>query len=497
MSDAPAQSSFPDFAGVTSASSALESAKDASRIRSVHLGLFLGFCETLIVCLSAFASAWIYHASAIEEAFRWELYLLASLALGLAFSVCSAMRGQYALGKIDTPDTSVVSAFYLFNIVFAIFVCMLFISKLTDIYSRASLALQYFAACGSLVVGRAILAHGVGVAVRRGRVEARRIALIGAPRAIEDFLGKHSDGGRDASVLTSVELPDWASDPLRDSHAAELDLIAGQITTVLRSAAVDDIVILLPWSAAQSVEILAKRLTALPATIQLLPNTALSWFRAPAVIRIGTDVGLSLSRPPLTAFDRAAKRALDVFLASMILIAVAPLMVMVAVAIWAESGGPILFRQQRHGFNQKMFKILKFRTMTTLEDGANVVQATRGDSRVTAVGQVLRRSSLDELPQLINVLRGDMSLVGPRPHALAHTLEYEKKIAFYAHRHNVKPGLTGWAQVNGYRGETNAPWKMEKRVEHDLYYIDNWSLMLDFKILAMTVLSENTFKNAC
>jgi exopolysaccharide biosynthesis polyprenyl glycosylphosphotransferase len=227
-----------------------------------------------------------------------------------------------------------------------------------------------------------------------------------------------------------------------------------------------------------------------------MPRSNLSWFRAPALTRMGNNIGLSLSRPPLTAFDQAVKRAMDVVLASLILIAVLPLMLMIAVAIWAETGGAVLFLQQRHGFNQKTFKILKFRTMTTAEDGDRVVQATSGDRRITAVGRILRRSSLDELPQLFNVLKGDMSLVGPRPHALAHTREYEEKIAFYAHRHNVKPGLTGWAQVNGYRGETNAAWKMEKRVEHDLYYIDNWSLMLDLKILIMTVFSESTFKNA-
>src|SRR4029453_11428807 len=126
----------------------------------------------------------------------------------------------------------------------------------------------------------------------------------------------------------------------------------------------------------------------------------------------------------------------------------------------------ILFRQQRHGFNQKPFKCLKFRTMTTMDDGPVVIQARAGDRRITRVGRLLRRASLDELPQLFNVLKGDMSLVGPRPHALAHNREYEQQIALYAHRHNVKPGLTGWAQVNGFRGETDATWKMEKRVEH-------------------------------
>jgi exopolysaccharide biosynthesis polyprenyl glycosylphosphotransferase len=168
----------------------------------------------------------------------------------------------------------------------------------------------------------------------------------------------------------------------------------------------------------------------------------------------------------------------------------------IALAIKLDSRGPVLFRQQRHGFNQKPFGILKFRSMTTLDNGDVIVQARQGDARVTRVGRVLRRTSLDELPQLINVLKGDMSLVGPRPHALAHDREYEQKIALYAHRHNVKPGITGWAQVHGYRGETDTDGKMQKRVEYDLYYVDNWSIFLDLQILFLTAFSRKTFTNA-
>ena len=437
----------------------------------------------------------MYHLTFLTQIGRIELYVLSSLGLGVAFSVFAALRGQYAVRQMEGAEHSALAAFKLFNIIFAMFVCFLFMSKMTDVYSRASLAIQYAVTCAGLIAGRVVLAQLVKAAVHRGRIEARRIALIGTGPAIDAFVAS-CDTGRGTDVLSSVELPNWVNDPLGESRALQLDALAGQVTANLREANVNDIVILLPWSAAGAVEILAKRLTALQATIQLMPRSNLSWFRAPAVIRIGSNVGLSLSRPPLTAFDQAVKRCVDVLLASLILIAVAPLMLMVAVAIWAETGGSVLFLQQRHGFNQKPFKILKFRTMTTADDGDRVIQATQGDQRITTVGRILRRSSLDELPQLINVLKGDMSLVGPRPHALAHTREYEDKIAFYAHRHNVKPGLTGWAQVNGFRGETNAPWKMERRVEHDLYYIDNWSLMLDLKILVMTVLSESTYRNA-
>ncbi|MBN9447724.1 MAG: sugar transferase, partial [Bosea sp.] len=161
-----------------------------------------------------------------------------------------------------------------------------------------------------------------------------------------------------------------------------------------------------------------------------------------------------------------------------------------------DSKGPVLFLQRRYGFNQEPFRIFKFRTMTTTDDGAVIRQATRGDPRITRVGRHLRRYNLDELPQLINVIAGQMSLVGPRPHALAHDREYQRKIALYARRHNVKPGITGWAQVNGLRGETDTDEKMARRVAYDHWYIDNWSFWLDLAILLRTLFSPRAFRNA-
>ena len=152
--------------------------------------------------------------------------------------------------------------------------------------------------------------------------------------------------------------------------------------------------------------------------------------------------------------------------------------------------------QRRYGFNQKPFRIIKFRTMRALDDGAVVAQATRDDPRLTRIGRWLRRWNIDEIPQLFNVLTGDMSLVGPRPHALSHDHEFERRISLYARRHNVKPGITGWAQINGFRGEIDNEEKLRKRVEYDLFYIDNWSLWLDLKIIARTVLSPTAYRNA-
>ncbi len=204
------------------------------------------------------------------------------------------------------------------------------------------------------------------------------------------------------------------------------------------------------------------------------PLTAASAARTPAAIE-SAPVGVS-----------SAKRLLDVFGAFIALMLFLPLMATVALAIKLESGGPVIFRQRRTGHQGRVFTILKFRTMTVAEDSGEVRHATRGDARVTAVGGLLRKLSLDELPQIFNVLRGDMSMVGPRPHALAHDEHYGAMIPAYDARFRAKPGLTGLAQVNGLRGEIHEPADMRERVAADNEYIDSWSLALDIAILART-----------
>ena len=203
-----------------------------------------------------------------------------------------------------------------------------------------------------------------------------------------------------------------------------------------------------------------------------------------------------MTRKPLTRAEIVQKRFFDLLFAALGLVALTPLMIAVAILIKLDSPGPIFFVQRRYGFNQQPFRIIKFRTMRSLEDGFAVRQTTRDDPRLTKIGRWLRRWNIDEIPQLFNVLAGDMSLVGPRPHALSHDHEYERRISMYARRHNVKPGITGWAQINGYRGEIDSEEKIRKRVEYDLVYIDNWSLWLDLKIIARTVLSPTAYRNA-
>jgi exopolysaccharide biosynthesis polyprenyl glycosylphosphotransferase len=199
---------------------------------------------------------------------------------------------------------------------------------------------------------------------------------------------------------------------------------------------------------------------------------------------------------PLSAPDRFLKRAFDLIVAAIGLVLFCPLFILVAAMIKLETPGPAVFRQPRHGFNNEVISVFKFRTMRVIEDGDNFTQAVKNDPRVTRFGSILRRTNIDELPQLVNVLVGEMSIVGPRPHPIALNLRFEEKLSPLFRRHNVKPGITGWAQVNGCRGETDTLDKMQKRLKYDLYYIDHWSFLLDMQIIMMTLFSKKAYSNA-
>jgi putative colanic acid biosynthesis UDP-glucose lipid carrier transferase len=206
--------------------------------------------------------------------------------------------------------------------------------------------------------------------------------------------------------------------------------------------------------------------------------------------RLSTVAGLpvvAVCESPFTGFNGVIKRISDIVLSLLILILISPIMLAVAIGIKLSSPGPIIFRQRRYGLDGKEIIVYKFRSMTVTEDGPNIPQAQKNDRRITPLGTILRKTSLDELPQFINVLQGKMSVVGPRPHAVAHNEQYRKLIDGYMVRHKVKPGITGWAQVNGYRGETEVLDKMKKRIDFDLDYLRNWTLRLDLYIVLKTV----------
>ncbi|MEJ1964015.1 MAG: exopolysaccharide biosynthesis polyprenyl glycosylphosphotransferase [Gammaproteobacteria bacterium] len=205
------------------------------------------------------------------------------------------------------------------------------------------------------------------------------------------------------------------------------------------------------------------------------------------LVEINGMPALSVCDTPFHGMDAVMKRATDIVIGSLSLLLVSPIMIMIALAVKLTSRGPILFRQRRYGLNGEEIMVYKFRSMTVCEDGAVVTQATKADTRITPLGRILRKSSLDELPQLFNVLEGKMSVVGPRPHAVAHNEQYRKLIDGYMIRHKVRPGITGLAQVNGLRGETETVEKMRDRVKYDLEYLTHWSPWLDVKIVFKTV----------
>ena len=246
----------------------------------------------------------------------------------------------------------------------------------------------------------------------------------------------------------------------------------------------------LPWQEEARIEALVHRLATTPVHIYLAPDLAGYHFVGRGLTQVGLLPMVNILSRPISGWDRVWKGLEDRVLAALFLALLALPMAAIVLAIKLDSTGPVLFRQKRLGFNDMPFELWKFRTMHAhMVDPDCIVQATRDDERVTPVGRFLRRTSLDELPQLFNVLRGEMSIVGPRPHAAATKAQghlFDEIVDRYAARHRVKPGMTGWAQVNGWRGETDTEEKIRNRVEHDLYYIDNWSIGLDLLIIAKT-----------
>ena len=265
----------------------------------------------------------------------------------------------------------------------------------------------------------------------------------------------------------------------------------------LRGHRVDQVIIALPWSAEERIAGIVEELRSVPVDVTLCPGEAAFELPNMGFSSVGGVPMLTVTKPPISGWDRVVKGTEDMILASLILLATWPVLLLIALAVRMSGPGPILYRQRRFGFNNNEFTLFKFRTMRWRpdEDDADR-QAQRNDPRVTTIGRLLRRTSLDELPQLFNVLRGEMSLVGPRPHTVAHNRHYAAMIDKYLARHKVKPGITGWAQVNGLRGEIRVPEMMRRRVQHDLYYIENWSLIFDFKIMLLTLFTGFVHENA-
>ncbi len=393
------------------------------------------------------------------------------------------------IGKSDMMLVSVLSAFLFF-------LTIAFSLKVSQVYSRVWM--YAFAGGGTalLVIARLSLASLLKGLARR-RVIERNLVVLGEGQQAVRFLTAFQEKTPAFSKIARVFAPGWGTGTDSPSTPPPPEIagfpVAGDATDMLgylRSHRVDDIVIAMPIDGnAASVEII-DRLRELPVNIYI--SSQLTDFQLRFKPVLGHPDALPLfevvSRP-ISGWSALIKTLEDYVLATILLILLAPLLAIIAIAIKIDSPGPVFFMQPRLGFNNKEFRIFKFRSMYHREIPEKVVkQAQKGDPRVTRVGRFIRRTSLDELPQMLNVLNGTMSIVGPRPHALSHNEDYGRLIRGYFARHKVKPGITGWAQVNNLRGETESLSKMEARVEYDVYYAENWSLLFDLKILIMTLL---------
>ena len=360
----------------------------------------------------------------------------------------------------------------------------LYLMKRGEDVSRVWLMATFAGTAALVWLLRGLIAWIVSRQVRRGTF-TRSVAVVGAGVQGRHFLEHLQSEGtlwkRVVGVFddrrTRVEPPRHT--PFRGDLAVLEDDV--------RKGRVDEVIITLPWSAQNRIVAIVNRLRELPVDIYL--GSDLIAYALPAH-QPGLIAGVPtfhMVRVPLSGLRLAIKWLEDKFFAFLLLLLVSPVLLAIAVAIRLDSPGPILFRQRRYGFNNGPITVLKFRSMRHEGKGARFRQATRGDDRVTRLGRLLRQTSLDELPQLLNVLNGSMSLVGPRPHPVELNEQFSALIDGYNGRHRVKPGITGWAQVNGFRGETDTIDKMQARIEHDVWYIENWSLWLDLRILIMTV----------
>ncbi len=449
-------------------------------------GLLAALADTAAIIASALAAGVLYHWTAYGDAGPVESFLHLGLFVTLMFATANMMRDEYALSNYLQMAGHGRRTFLLWNIVFVCALAFGFATKTTGDFSRATILGFYLFGLGGLLAVRAIVVRLVRASASTGGIPLKRVFLVGYEADVEGFAARYQPWESGMQVVAAAVL--------RGQETLEEDLaLAAASARMLRP---DDVFILAPWSESDTIDACIDVFIRVPASIHLGPERVLDRFVDARISRVGAVSSLHLVRRPLSAGEVALKRAFDIVVAGTAIVLLAPLFALVALAIRLDSPGPVLFLQRRYGFNQEPFRIFKFRSMRTLDEGRHIPQAMADDPRITRVGRFLRRTNIDELPQLFNVLSGEMSLVGPRPHALAHDQMYEQAIAFYARRHNVKPGITGWAQVNGLRGDTAAEGKMRSRVEHDLWYIDNWSMMLDLRILWLTIFSKKAYRNA-
>ena len=464
-----------------------------TRFSSDAIPYFLSTADAFVILLSSLAGGIGYQLSIGNPAPN----ILPHCAVGLLASFIHILR-MSGSGYYDFPDsakprvetTGILVCWFTTGLLLAFFA---FLLKIGVAYSRGAFVVFYFLAPVGLLGVRKLTKVALTAAVARGAVGRRDIVLIGdvnemaalEPRDLMAFFG--------AGEVNRFTLSQY-DDPLMRA-TADIRVI-NSVANFVRSHNCREILLALPWGDAGRMEFVRDQIKTLPVAARLMPDMrvrSLTNYASSARQRI---LAIEIQRAPLGGSERFVKRIMDISIATLALIIFLPVMILTAIAIKLDGEGPVIFRQNRKGFNGREFVMFKFRTMTVQENGPVVGQVTRDDPRVTSIGRLLRSASIDELPQLANVLKGDMSLIGPRPHALAHDNYFEKILGDYAFRHHVKPGMTGWAQCNGARGATPSIEHISERVKLDLWYINNWSLWLDIQILIKTFFEVLRKRNA-
>ncbi|WP_245283161.1 undecaprenyl-phosphate glucose phosphotransferase [Bradyrhizobium sp. WSM2793] len=450
--------------------------------------------DAALIVVSGIGCAVGYLLSTAGLVGKADVYAAASVLVAVNFVLLNVVQQGYRLRTItDLPRTLRMTT-ATWTALFGALLAIAFTMKVSEEFSRGSTISFYLVGLAALVAWKTVAARWTANSLRTGAFANGRAIMIAefglatSSNAIDD-LGQH--GYR---LMRIMEIParQLASPLLLSSLAPRFE----ELIAYARENRIEHIFLLMNWSRQHAIDSILDALKILPLPVHLVPDATTARFLRYPLFGTGNTFTAELRRAPLAPSERALKRTLDVIGASLGLLVFAPVMLVTAILIKLTSKGSVFFRQTRHGFGGRAFRIFKFRTMRVLEDGPTITQAQKNDPRVTLIGKWLRKTSIDELPQLFNVLKGDMSLVGPRPHAAAHNTEYEQIIGNYAFRHHVKPGITGWAQVNGYRGEIRAIELMQKRVELDIWYINNWTVRLDLKILLLTVATSLRDPNA-
>ncbi len=421
---------------------------------------------------------------------------LAAAAASILFYLFGEASGLYRPQRGEPVREELMHLATAWLGVVAMLLLVAFLTKTSAHYSRKMMAAWVVVAPGALWAWRVVLRIMLQEARVRG-YNSRAAAIVGVS-AVGERLARRIALSPWMGVRLVGFFDDRGIERLEPNNEVQIEVQGGfdALVDKARRREVDMVYIALPPRAEPRINALVRRLADTTASVYLAYDFGGYDLLSARWSSVGEVPVMSVVEDPFHGVDGLVKRLEDIVMAGIILGIIAVPMAVIALAVKLTSRGPVFFRQRRYGLNGEEIRVLKFRTMTVCEDGNEVVQATRNDKRVTPIGAILRRTSLDELPQFLQVLSGTMSIVGPRPHAVAHNEQYRSLIRGYMRRHKVKPGITGWAQVNGWRGETDTVDKMEKRVEFDLEYINRWNLGLDLKIILLTVWTVLRNRNA-